>query len=96
MSVLGLFDKHDPRDKLDYTIRWVDWLNGDQITGSTWAAASDNPAGMIMDSDSFTTGTTTLWLASGTIGSSYRFDNQIATLAGREKNESIIVSVKDR
>jgi len=95
-SVLGLFDDHDPKDKLDYTIRWRTWLNGDQITGSSWAAASENPdSAMFITNSTFTTGTATIWLASGTPGSTYRFENQIGTLSGRDKNDAIQVTVRD-
>lgn len=96
MSLENTFKKdHDA--KLDYSVRWVDWLAGDQITGSSWAAAANNPdASIFIHSNTFTTGTTTLWLTSGTINHTYRFDNHIGTLGGREDSRSILVEVVDK
>lgn len=96
MTLENLFEK-DHKAKLDYSVRWVDWLNGDQITGTSWQAAANNPDGhLMMITSAFTTGTTTLWLASGTINHTYRFDNVIGTLGGREDSRSILVEVVDK
>lgn len=96
MSLENTFDK-DYRAKLDYTVRWVDWLAGDQITGSSWAGAANNPdSALMVTSTLFTTGTTTIWFASGTINHTYRFDNHIGTLAGREDSRSILIEVVDK
>lgn len=96
MGVLRYFDEHDPNSRLDYQIKWSTWLGTDQITGSSWAADTANPSGMTLETSSFTTGTTTVWLSSGTAGSSYRFENTIGTLQGRTAQESIFVTVKDK
>ena len=96
MTLENLFEK-DYRAKIDYSLRWVDWLAGDQITGSSFQVAAGNPdANLIIITTTFTTGTTTVWFASGTINHTYRFDNFIGTLGGREDNRSILIEVKDR
>jgi hypothetical protein len=96
VTLENTFEK-DCKDKIDYSVRWVDWLAGDQITGSSWTAAANNPdAALMLLSSSFTTGTTTAWFASGTINHTYRFDNHIGTLGGREQNRSILIEVVDR
>lgn len=95
MGITNKFEPKDPRDKLDYTVLYRNWLGTDQITGSAWAALSGNPAGMAMETETFTTGSTTLWLSSGTVSNIYGFENQIGTLGGREKNVTILIPVKD-
>ncbi len=95
MGVIDHFDDIDPNSRLDFTIRYVDFLDGDQITGSSWTAASTNPAGGVIDEETFTTGTTTMWFISGTAGQSYRYDNPMGTLEGRRLGKSIIITVRD-
>ena len=60
---------------LDYLINWTDRLNGDTITGSTWAL----PAGITQVSTSFTTTTATIMLSGGTVGQRYACVNTITT-----------------
>jgi hypothetical protein len=96
MTLENKFEK-DHRAKLDYSIRYVDWLNSDQITGSSWTAAPGNPdANLMITATAFTTGTTTAWFASGTINHTYRYENHIGTLGGREENRSILIEVTDK
>lgn len=97
MGITNKFPPKDPRDKLDYTILYSSWLPaGDQITGSNWTARTDNPdSAMSIISTSFTTGSATIWLASGTVCKVYGFENQIGTIGGRDKNQTVIVPVKD-
>lgn len=95
MALDNQFDK-DPFARLDYSVRWVDWLGSDQITGSSYNIVS-NPDGMlVIDTATFTTGTTTIWISSGTINHTYRVENPIGTLLGRSDNRSILIEVKDK
>lgn len=96
MGISREFEGHDPLARLDYTIKWSRWLDNDQITGSSWSAEDDNPSGMFIDSQTFTTGTATIWLTSGTAYRTYAFDNLIGTLQGRRVSEKIYVTVKDK
>ena len=95
MGKKNYFEDVDPNDRLDFTIKYVDWLAGDQITGSSWTADASNPAGGVIDATSFTTGTTTMWMISGTAGFSYKFDNLAGTLLGRRVDKDIMVMVRD-
>lgn len=97
MGITNKFPDKDPKDKIDYTVYYNSWLPaGDQITGSSWTARTDNPdSAMSIITNNFTTGTTTIWLASGTPSMVYGFENQIGTSGGREKNQTIIIPVKD-
>lgn len=80
----------DPNAVLDYSFDWSDWLRGDVITASTWAA----PAGITVDSSTFAGSLTTAWISGGVDGTSYDIVNHITTLAGRAEDRTIrIVAV---
>lgn len=84
----------DPNDVLDYEVDWSDWLTAsgsDTISTSTWIV----PSGITKNSDSSTTTTTTIWLSSGTAGTSYSFVNRITTAGGRTKDQTIKIKVKE-
>lgn len=64
---------------LDYTIDYASWLaTGETITASSWAA----PAGVTVDSESFTDDDTTVVLSGGTVGERYEIENTITTSTG--------------
>lgn len=95
MTLENTFQK-DRRARIDYSVRWVDWLNGDQISSSSWAIVSTPDGAIVIDTPTNTTGTTTIWISSGTVDNTYRLENSIATLAGRTDNRSILIEVVDR
>jgi len=82
----------DPSAVLDFGFDWSAWLVDDTISASTWAV----PSGLIKDSDSATTTTTTVWLSDGTAGSVYIVTNEIETAGGRTDQRSFRVQVVDR
>jgi hypothetical protein len=81
----------DPDDVLDYKIDWETWLNGDTITDSSWAADT----GITVDSDESTTTQSVVWLSGGTAGTTYTVTNSIVTAAGREKDKSLSIVVRE-
>lgn len=95
MTLENTFEK-DRRARIDYSIRWVDWLDGDQISASSWAIVSNPDGGIVIDTPSNTTGTATVWVSSGTVSNTYRLENSITTTAGRTDNRSILIEVVDR
>jgi hypothetical protein len=96
MGKTNYFSGIDPLDRIDFTIKFTDWLApNDQITGSSWSAPITNPPGGVIDATSFTTGTATVWVISGTVGSMYRYENLSGTLQGRRINRSIMVAIRD-
>jgi len=95
MSLSNQFDK-DRRARLDYSVHWVDWLGGDQISSSSWAIVSNPDGAIVIDTPSNTTGTATIWVSSGTASETYRLENSIATLAGRTNNRSILIEAVDK
>ncbi len=77
---------------LDYEIDYAAWLGDDTIATSTW----DVPTGLIKDSDTNTTTTTTIWLSGGTVGEIYRVTNHIVTAGGREDDRTIKIRVTSK
>ena len=92
MGLSNYFTGVDPIDLIDFTIRHVDWLAGDQITGSSWTS----PSGGVISTSTFTTGTATVWVISGTVGVVHQYENVVGTLAGRRLNESLYVKFGDQ
>lgn len=88
---LGLRQK-DPNAKLDYTVDWSDWLNGDTLATSTFVVAS----GLTKESETNNTTTATVWLSGGTNGDSYIITNRITTATGRTEDRSFVILVSDK
>ena len=92
MTAITHFSK-DPAAILDYTVRWVDWLNSDdQISTSTWAV----PSGIVTTTNSNTNSDAVIWLASGTVGQIYEVTNRIITADGRQTEQTISVLIEDK
>jgi hypothetical protein len=82
----------DKDSLLDYQIDWSRWLDGDTISSSTWTANGD----IVIDSNSNTATTATVWLTGGVVGKNYRLTNHIITAAGRAEDRTITVKVRQR
>lgn len=65
--------------------------SGDTISSSAMTVAT----GLTKDSDSNNTTTTTVWLSGGTAGNRYTVANRVVTAAGRTKERTIQVHVKE-
>jgi len=86
------FDK-SPTAVLDYTFDWSQWIPSPGIIqSSTWSA--DN--GITIDSDVYTTDSTTVFLSGGTQGSRYFISNTIETNTGLTETRTFIVKVELR
>lgn len=85
----------DPKDAdatVDYNVNWgKKHLRGDTILTSDW----DVPAGITKESDSHTSGITTIWLSGGTPGENYSLTNQITTAQGRTLEQTIVIRVRE-
>lgn len=86
----------DPDATLDFGVRWGAWLAkndpNDTISASAWTV----PSGLTQVSTSYTTTTTTIWLAGGTAGTSYDVTNRIVTTGGRTDDRTIRINVQER
>lgn len=84
----------DPNEVLDYVLSWVDRLDGDTILTSAWSFAVDPDSLLIIDSESETATTTTVWLSGGTIGESYELTNRITTAGGRTMDQTAKIKIR--
>lgn len=98
MSHTGVWAVKDPDEVKDYVLDWAGSADdqkiayGDALTSSTWIV----PSGITKNSDSLTSGTTTIWLSGGTAGVTYSFTNRVTTTGGRTYDESIKLKVKNK
>lgn len=89
---------HDPQERLDYAINWQAWLlanAGDTITASTWSSPD---APLELDDPQEDAGKTVVWLTlapEAQLGDRYTLTNHITTVAGREKDQSITIAVRE-
>ena len=84
----------DPDAVLDYSVDWLLWLAGDQISSSEWIL--DPGATIQKITDTFTTSRTVVWLSGGDKGVTYLVTNRIVTVGGRTDDRTISVKVEDR
>ena len=83
----------DPDAVLDWHFDWTDWLaSGEALLTSTFFVTS----GIVVNSSSFTSSNTTVWLSGGSAGTPYLVTNRITTSQGRTDDRSVTVRVKDR
>ena len=84
----------DPDEILDYKIDWSQWLETDTIANSQYFVY---PTGsLIIDSDSYTSDQTIIWLSGGTLNRTYQVTNRITTNGGRTADRTISMEIKSR
>ena len=84
----------DPADVLDYDIDYGDWIaSGDTITTVT---TSVSPAGeLAVDSVQISSPEVKIWVSGGEAGSTYTITVTASTTAGRVKEETFRIRVKE-
>lgn len=88
-----LYGQQDPNARLDWGMDWTPWLEGDEISTSTWAA--DAPA-ITLEDPGIQAGQTFVWVSGGALGGAYRITNQITTVAGRVAERTIHITIVDQ
>lgn len=83
----------DPEEVLDYQCDWTARLDGDTITVSDWTLFGDD-ALLNIDSDSFGSAITTIWLSGGTLGEEYLLTNHITTVGARQMEQTMKIKIK--
>lgn len=85
----------DPREVLDYECDWTRRLAGDTISTSTWTI-KDPDAVLVVNSQSHDATSTTIWLAAGTLGTTYELVNEIVTGAGRDMDQTVLLRISTK
>jgi hypothetical protein len=82
----------DPDEKLDYRLNWSARLGVDTIVASIWTA----PETIVIEDDSFTGVTTTVWLSGGVAEKRpILVTNRITTAGGRIMEQSVSLQIKE-
>lgn len=85
--------EHAPASKLDYGFDWNLWLAvGETIVTSVWLV----DAGLTQSSEDNVSGVTSVFVAGGVAGTSYKLKNTITTSSGRIDSRTIRLSCKNR
>ena len=85
----------DPQAVLDYGFDYIEWLDGDTLTASTWVVSGPDALLTLAPAATFNTVSTTVWLTGGTLGEAYVVTNHITTAAGRQDDQCIYVVIKN-
>lgn len=83
----------DPDSKLDYKIKWADWLGSDTI--STYTLTPDGltiTADSLVDSDQ----NIEMWVSGGTVGERAIVHCRIVTAGGRIEDQTITFDIVDK
>lgn len=98
--------KQDPADVLDYQFNWRSTKkpflgSSETIVSSTWTAyttgwAVTTAIALDATAPSFTDTTTKVWVSEGVKGVTYYVTNHIVTSQGREKDESIAITIEEQ
>ena len=83
-----------PGEVLDYTCDWSSFLEetgspSDAITSSSWDVVPGGSPGLEVQSNTFTSATTTAFVAGGVVREIYELVNTIVTSIGRTGKRSI-------
>lgn len=90
MPPINWFTK-DPDARLDFSVDWTAWLDGDTIVASEWT-----PVGLTVDTPIVAAGKTTAWVSGGLPGSTHRLTNRITTSTGRIDDRTLLIRVLER
>jgi len=86
----------DPGEQLDYRIDWKDRLLVNRVTDSIASSTWTGTSGITIASNNFSGTFTTVWLAGGTIGTTYTVTNTIVTTGGRTMVQSVSIKIATR
>jgi hypothetical protein len=86
---------HDPDAHLDYKWDWTPWLGaGETISDHTISVLP--PGELVLDNETATSNSVTVWIAGGWPGRTYHVTCHIVTNQTRADDRKFILSVKDR
>ena len=86
---MSCFRLKSQSEVLDYVEDWATWLGADTISSSAWSVTG----GLVVDTETNTTTTATVWLSGGTFGATGEATNTIVTAGGRTATSILTVRV---
>jgi hypothetical protein len=85
----------DPAEVLDFDIDWSARLGTDTIATSNWSAITTDGV-LTIQSSSFTTNRSKVWVASGSSKFNYVLQNSVTTANGDTAVETVTLPVRTR
>jgi hypothetical protein len=82
-----------PHATLDYAFDWTEWLQTNETINS-YVLTVD--AGITKESDTENAGIVTVWLSSGTLGTTYNIACRITSSLGRTDERTVEIIMVDR
>ena len=93
MATTCCFFLKDPSDTIDYGMDWNQFLPPtDALTNSEWVV----PSGITMTRHRFSARAAYIWLAGGTVDTTYVLTNRITSSEGRIVERSLAILVVER
>lgn len=87
----------DPGARLVHGLEWgTAYLDGQYLVGSAWSVEPDEAGGVSVDGHSFDPVRTSVTLAGGREGVSYRVTNRVTLSDGQIDERSLMVRVEQR
>jgi len=86
----------DPQSRVDYSIDWTGYLDGQVVAGSSWAVLPAEAGGVAVDASAFSLDRTAATLTGGKIGHVYSVINEVTLSDGRVDQRSITLRVEER
>lgn len=91
---MNTFKIKDPDSRLDYTMDWTTWLDGDSLSAVTWLVPVGITEGTAPYASTFTGTTATIWLIGGTVHTKYDITCRITTALGRIDDYTFTIAVE--
>jgi hypothetical protein len=79
---------------VDYSIDYSAFLGNDTIVASSWTCDVSSSSGLELSKSSYSTTSTTIWVAAGLAGYAYRLLNHVTTAGGRQFDRKMWVKIR--
>lgn len=86
----------DPQSRVDYSIDWAGYLDGQTIAASGWSTAPDEADGIAVEEASFDLNRTAARIGGGIVGHCYTVSNRVTLSDGSSDERSITLRVEQR
>jgi hypothetical protein len=87
-----VWSNKNPAEILDYDLDWSPRLVADTILTSTWTLVATDGA-LTINSNSFVTNRTKVWVSAGTLNYNYILQNTVTTANGDTLVERVVLPV---
>lgn len=86
----------DPASRLDYSIEWLPYLEGQTMAGSEWIIAPAEAGGLAVDNERFDATRSVATLSGGIAGHVYSVTNRVTLSDDSIDERSICLRVEQR